>query len=96
MIGKKTGGRKKGTPNQDNAKIKEAFHLLIESNTGNMTDWLSRVASTDPKGALTILLGLAEYILPKQSRVESEGTREHNHTIVLTRDAKQEDILNKL
>ena len=69
----KTGGRAKGTPNKSNAKIREAFQLLIEGNLDKMEDWIAAIAKKDPKGAMDLIVKLSEFYLPKLSRTEVKG-----------------------
>ena len=45
-LGKKTGGRKAGTPNKITATVREtfehAFRILQESKTANLTSWAEK------------------------------------------------------
>lgn len=66
-------GRKKGVPNKSTTKIKEAYHLLLENNLDNMSDWLAKIAEKNPKDAVDLMLKLSEYILPKLARQEVVG-----------------------
>lgn len=70
---KKIGGRKPQTPNKDTKDIREAFKRLVEANTDNMTDWLERIAQTDPDKAMKIMMDMAEYNIPKLARTEIVG-----------------------
>lgn len=78
--GKKTGGRKKGTPNKVNAEFRETVRRLLEDNAANVGKWLALVAEgdgdqvkPDPGKALDLLTRLAEYAAPKLSRTEHVG-----------------------
>lgn len=63
-IGKKTGGRKKGTPNKSTTLGKEVIVTLLSdySNSGLMT---SDFMALDPKDRLVIAERLLQYTMPK-------------------------------
>ena len=63
-IGKKTGGRKKGTPNKSSVLGKEVIVSLLSdySNSGLMT---SDFMALDPKDRLVIAERLMQYTMPK-------------------------------
>lgn len=63
-IGKKTGGRKKGTPNKSTILGKEVIVSLLSdySNSGLMT---SDFMALDPKDRLVIAERLMQYTMPK-------------------------------
>lgn len=63
-IGKKTGGRKKGTPNKSTTLGKEVIVSLLAdySNSGLMT---SDFMALDPKDRLVIAERLMHYTMPK-------------------------------
>ena len=67
---KGSGGKPKGAVTKTTKKIREAFTLLVDSNTANMTKWLKEVADESPKDALDIMTKLAEYTIPKLQRTE--------------------------
>lgn len=69
-------GRKKGSENKATKDIKEAYKLLIEANLDNMTQWIERIAATDPDKAIRILSELSEYVVPKLSRTEVKNSGE--------------------
>lgn len=52
-IGKKTGGRTKGTPNKTTAQVKEAILRAFEKVGG--ASYLEKVAQEDPKTFCTLL-----------------------------------------
>lgn len=62
--GKKTGGRKKGTPNKSTTLGKEVIVSLLTdySNSGLMT---SDFMALDPKDRLVIAERLMQYTMPK-------------------------------
>ena len=63
-LGKKTGGRKKGTPNKSTMLGKEVIVSLLSdySNSGLMT---SDFMALDPKDRLVIAERLMQYTTPK-------------------------------
>ena len=72
-IGKKTGGRTKGTPNKSTMLGKEIIvSLLAEySNSGLMT---SDFMALDPKDRLVIAERLMQYTMPKMQATANDLT----------------------
>lgn len=66
-IGKKTGGRKKGTPNKVNAAVKDAILNAFEEVGGE--SYLAKVAREDHKTFCTLL----GRVLPLQVTGENDG-----------------------
>lgn len=66
-------GKPKGALNKTTKDIKEAYKMLIEANIPNLTEWLERVAETNPEAALKYLSALSEYVIPKLGRTEVSG-----------------------
>lgn len=67
--GKKWGGRTKGTPNADNKPIKEKFDQLLSTySVEQMAEDLANIEN--PAERLKIIIGLAEFIIPKMARSE--------------------------
>lgn len=72
--GKKTGGRKAGTPNRATTNAREAFARLVDGNVDRVQGWLDDVARLDgPKAALDIFLKMTEFHVPKLARSEVTG-----------------------
>lgn len=70
--GKKWGGRTKGTPNKETQPIKEKFNQLLSSySVEQMTTDLMSIEN--PAERMKIILGLAEFIIPKMARTEVTG-----------------------
>ena len=70
--GIKFGGRKPGTPNKENAPMREKFNQLLNNySIEQMTHDLHSI--DDPVERLKIIIGLAEFIMPKMARVTHEG-----------------------
>lgn len=87
-VGKKTGGRQKGTPNKSTMLGKAAIVELLAdySNSGLMS---SDFATLDPKDRLAIAEKLMQYVMPKmQSTSIDLNTEEKSKTI--------EDVLSDL
>jgi hypothetical protein len=64
-------GKKKGTLNKNTRDVREAFKNLLELNVPNMTKWIEQIAEIDPNKAMTLLLNMAEYHIPKLARVDN-------------------------
>ncbi len=80
-IGKKTGGRKKGTPNKATMLGKEVIVSLLSdySNSGLMA---SDFMALDPKDRLVIAERLMQYTMPKmQATAIDLNTGEKEKTI---------------
>ena len=67
-MGKRFGGRQKGTPNKATADFKAALTRLL--NASNLDELFEAVP---PERRLETLGKLAEYVFPKQSRTEVTG-----------------------
>lgn len=66
-------GRPKGIPNKNTMAIREAYQKLTEDNLDNMSLWLARIAEENPEKAMTLMLQLSEFIIPKLARTELTG-----------------------
>nr|WP_314759721.1 hypothetical protein [uncultured Porphyromonas sp.] len=67
-LGKKTGGRKAGTPNKTTAITKEAISKIIdEYNSSGLMQ--SDLMGLDPRDRLEITVKLMSYVLPKVQSV---------------------------
>lgn len=80
-IGRKTGGRKKGTPNKSTMLGKEVIVSLLSdySNSGLLT---SDFMALDPKDRLVIAERLMQYTMPKmQATAIDFSTSESEKTI---------------
>lgn len=71
MKGKKTGGRKKGTPNKNTQPLRDWFLSLIDENR---TQIKKDLQTLDPKERLQWIEKILPYVLPKVvNAVEVEG-----------------------
>lgn len=62
MKGKKTGGRKAGTPNRTTEEIRQSLLKLLDDNIDNLqTD----IEALESKERLTILISLARHLTPQ-------------------------------
>ncbi|MEZ0538941.1 hypothetical protein [Fibrella arboris] len=83
--GKKTGGRKAGTPNKVTADLKSRINALIEEQFDAITGDLEHL---EPKDRIAAYLKFLEYVLPKQ--------REQKTDVNARLDTLNEDQLNSL
>ena len=78
-------GKPKGAENKTTVEFKDAVNKLLTYAAPKVVEWLDSVAKESPEKALTILEKYAEYVAPKQSRVEHSGVNgeaiEHDHTV---------------
>jgi len=75
-------GRKKGTQNRNTSEIKTAFQNLLDSNINQMEKDLKELT---PKERITVLLKLADFVLPKISSVQAEGLDTGDNEIIIRR-----------
>lgn len=71
--GRKTGGRKKGTPNSLHAAAKETVKAFVEEKASRISELWDEVAESDKAKAIMLWGQIAEYVLPKQGRLEVVG-----------------------
>ena len=83
--GKKTGGRKAGTPNRTTADIKTRIAALIDDQFETVQAKLSEL---DAKEHVTAYIKLLEFILPKQ--------RENKVDVAAKMGAMSDEQLNQL
>jgi len=75
----KTGGRAAGTPNKATGIARIAFANFVDNNSDKLQQWLDEIATNDkhgPKVAFDCLMQVAEFHVPKLSRVEQVGDAE--------------------
>jgi vacuolar-type H+-ATPase subunit E/Vma4 len=71
--GKKTGGRKAGTPNRATANAREAIARLVEGNVERLQDWLDEIAKDEgARSAWGCFMDVLEFHQPKLARTETK------------------------
>ena len=70
--GLKTGGRGLGTPNKVTSEVRTAYKELVESNIGNLDNWLNEVAKENPAKAIELVIKLSDFFLPKMKQINHE------------------------
>jgi hypothetical protein len=94
MSERNKGGRPKGSPNKLTADVRACFAALLRNQMPKVDALLDRIAETDPKGAVEILLKVSERFVPKLSSVEVTGEGGGPVTVVLRRGfSQQQDAL---
>lgn len=73
MKGLKTGGKKKGTPNKVTAEARELFKQTLEAQVPSLLDAFKKVRTKDPAKFLEIYAKYAQYFVPKQVDVTTQG-----------------------
>ena len=75
MRGKKTGGRKEGTPNRVTGTMKEILSAVVleEYQSGRVVVAMQKLYEKNPAQYIALLDKLGESILPKLSRAELTG-----------------------
>lgn len=63
-------GRPKGVPNKISSEIREVYKELIENNLCNIDVWLEKVANDNPDKALSFIMKLSEYVIPRLQSTE--------------------------
>lgn len=79
--GRKTGGRKKGTPNKVSLEIREKIQEIIYDEMENISSALESVRESNPSMYLNIVVKLLNYVLPKKKDVTTDGQQIENSPI---------------
>ncbi len=66
-------GRPPGIPNKATTDFRESVKKLLDDCGPELAGWVARVAEKNPQRAVDCLAALAEYAVPKQSRVTHVG-----------------------
>ena len=66
-------GRPKGSPNKITERIRETIHSALDETSAEVCGWLRTLGKEDPKAALQVYAALAEFVLPKLSRVDGRS-----------------------
>ena len=72
-------GRPKGSKNRSTSEIKTAIQKLLDTNVSQMEVDLQKLS---PKERISVLLKMAEFVLPKVQAVPHEGAETDNEIIV--------------
>lgn len=83
----KVGGRVKGTPNKVTAPIREKFEQLLDQY--GIDQMVKDLRALSPKDRMTIISGLAEYIVPKLARTEIQAAVETKEVQTFTIGGKE-------
>ena len=89
-LGRKTGGRARGTPNKVSSAKRAAFLATFENLAPELEGWLRTGAAESPLKAADILVRMAEYHLPKLARNEMTGTDGEPIQIVVRKYTRDE------
>lgn len=72
--GRKTGGRRPGSPNRATADAREAIARFVDGNASKLQGWLDEIAeSKGAQAAFECFADLLEYHVPKLARTEHTG-----------------------
>ena len=74
---KKSGGRKKGTPNKTTSQIKDMITALVGNQMEKWPVVIDKMMKDDPAEAMKITGRLIDYVLPKQTKIDLEGQLKH-------------------
>ena len=67
MLGKKTGGRTKGTPNKATRELRDRLKAIFYAELDNLPKLLSELT---PKERVDVLVKMSPYLLPKVESVD--------------------------
>jgi hypothetical protein len=73
MKGEKTGGRSKGVPNKITQTARELFASTLEQQVPNLLEAFESVRESDPAKFLELFAKYAQYFVPKQVDVTTNG-----------------------
>jgi len=68
--GKKFGGRQSGGTNKVTTEVREVYKKLVEDNAENFQAWIDAIAAIDPAKAMSLLITVSEYFIPKLQRTD--------------------------
>lgn len=71
--GKKTGGRRPGSPNKATLDARKAIADFVDGNAHRLVGWLDEVAKQNPAKAFEMFQSVVEYHVPKLARTELTG-----------------------
>lgn len=80
MLGKKTGGRKAGTPNKVSAAVRGAIAKMLDEYFNSET-FVRDIANLEPKERVAVMEKFAAYVSPKLQTTTLDMTVENKRTI---------------
>lgn len=80
MLGKKTGGRKAGTPNKVSAAVRGAIAKMLDDYFNSET-FEQDIADLEPKERVAVMEKFAAYVSPKLQATTLDMTVENKKTI---------------
>lgn len=89
----KTGGRQKGTPNKITSELRESLKEILEDNITSVNKWIKETAKTDPGKAVDLWAKLADFAIPRLSRVETRDVTSVEDLLAMTPDERQKMII---
>lgn len=92
-LGKKTGGRQKGTPNKTTAFSKKVIQEIVTDYV-NGDNFMNDLKEIEPKERLDVMIKLMGFITPKPQSVDMTITTEREKTIEdqLAELSKENDV----
>lgn len=66
-------GRPRGSVNEVNQQIREAFAMLLHAQLPNLEHWIMRAAERNPEKAVDLMLRISERFVPQLTRTEITG-----------------------
>lgn len=76
-MGKRIGGRQKGTGNKANQNARDAIALFVERNTPRLKDLIEKIEKEEGAlAAFKCIESMIEYHIPRIARTEHVGANE--------------------
>ena len=76
--GRKTGGRKRGTPNKATKELRPVLLKVIQRELVNLSELISEL---EPKDRIDAITKLLPYIMPKMKQVDHISNNEVNEPL---------------
>jgi hypothetical protein len=97
-------GRKPGSPNIITRRTREVFAQLLEEKLPQISEYIDRVALTDPKGAVELIIKISERFLPRLQQHQLTGAEggqldikfTFGKTIELPQDFDLDETINNI
>jgi hypothetical protein len=87
MKGKKTGGRRRGTPNRTTAEIREALRAFVDMNIDSLQDDFDTL---DPEKRLTFFERIVRMVVPPPVNPDALTTEQMEFIISYLEDKQRE------